>query len=101
MDTFDTFGRVCALMERRGLTLNQLAKLSDISPSTLRNTKRRSGELKVETIERICAALGISLSEFFAEQNRGDPASAGGSGRDAREGALRPQSSSVSGSMAS
>ena len=63
----DTLGRVYTLMAQRGLSLNQLAKLSDVSPSTLRNTKRRNGELKVETIERICAALGIPLSEFFAE----------------------------------
>ena len=58
-------------MARRGLTLNQLAKRSEVSPSTLRNTKRRGGELKAETIERICAALGISLSEFFAEPDGG------------------------------
>lgn len=75
----DTLGRVYELMAQRGLTLNQLAKRSEVSPSTLRNTRRRGGELKVETIERICAALGITLSEFFADQGGrgatgGDPA---------------------------
>ena len=64
----DTLGRVYELMEERNLTLYQLAKRSDVSPSTLRNTRRRGGELKVETIERICTALGITLSEFFAEE---------------------------------
>ena len=61
----DTLGRVYDLIAEREMTLYQLARLSDVSPSTLRNTKRREGQLKVETIERICAALGITLSEFF------------------------------------
>ena len=65
----DTLGRVYDLMAERGMTLNQLAKRSSVSPSTLRNTKRRGGELKVETIERICDALGITLSDFFAQQD--------------------------------
>lgn len=65
----DTLGRVYDLMAERDMTLNQLARLSEVSPSTLRNTKRRGGELKVETIERICDALGITLSEFFAQSD--------------------------------
>ena len=62
----DTLERVNVLLSERDMTLNQLAKLSNVSPSTLRNTKRRAGQLKIDTIERICDALGISLSEFFA-----------------------------------
>ena len=65
----DTLGRVYDLISDRDMTLYQLAKLSDVSPSTLRNTKRRAGQLKIDTIERICTALGITLSEFFAEQD--------------------------------
>ena len=67
----DTLGRVYELMEARGMTLYQLEKLSDLPHSTLRSTRRRGGELKVETIERICSALNISLSDFFAEQDTG------------------------------
>ena len=62
----DTLQRVYDLIGERNMTLYQLAIISDISPSTLRNTRRRNGELKVETIERICSALGMTLSEFFA-----------------------------------
>lgn len=65
----DTLGRVYDLIAERDMTLYQLAKMSDVSPSTLRNTKRREGQLKIDTIERICTALGITLSEFFAEQD--------------------------------
>ena len=65
----DTMRRVNDLISQRNMTLYQLAKISDVSPSTLRNTKRREGQLKIDTIERICTALGITLSEFFAEQD--------------------------------
>ena len=65
----DTMRRVNDLISQRNMTLYQLAKISDVSPSTLRNTKRREGQLKIDTIERICAALGITLSEFFVEQD--------------------------------
>ena len=65
----DTVGRVYSLIEERGISLFQLSRLSDISYSTLSNSKRRSGQLSVETIERICGALGITLSEFFADAN--------------------------------
>ncbi|MBQ9346354.1 MAG: helix-turn-helix transcriptional regulator [Oscillibacter sp.] len=63
----DTVGRVHDLIEERGISLFQLSRLSEVSYSTLSNSKRRSGQLSVETIERICGALGITLSEFFAE----------------------------------
>ena len=65
----DTMRRVNDLISQRNMTLYQLAKISDVSSSTLRNTKRREGQLSIDTIERICAALGITLSEFFAEQD--------------------------------
>ena len=66
----DTLQRVYDLIGERNMTLYQLAIISDISPSTLRNTRRRNGELKVETIERICSALDITLSEFFAVEQQ-------------------------------
>ena len=78
----DTVGRVYDLIEERGISLFQLSRMSEISYSTLSNSKRRSGQLSVETIERICGALGITLSEFFAETNgTAKPGSTGNSGR--------------------
>ena len=61
----DTLGRVYELLEERGMSLFALAQISGVAPSTLRNTKRRAGQLKIDTIERICDALGITLSQFF------------------------------------
>lgn len=63
----DTVKRVCELAEERHLTLYQLSQLCGISYSTIQTTRKRGGQLKVDTIERICDALGITLSAFFAE----------------------------------
>ena len=64
----DTIGRVMELIEERHMTVYQLETISNLSRSTLRSTRRRGGELKVETIERICGALGITLGEFFSAE---------------------------------
>ncbi len=66
----DTMGRLCELLDERGMSLFALAQLSGVSPSTLRNTKRRAGQLKIDTIERICQALGITLSQFFDQNGK-------------------------------
>ena len=62
----DTYARLTELLGERGLTLYQAAKLSNLSRSTLTNARDRGGQLSVDTIERVCDALGITLSEFFA-----------------------------------
>ena len=64
----DTIGRVYQLLGERNMSLLQLSKESDVAYSTFATCRRRNGELKVETIERICSALGITLSDFFAEK---------------------------------
>lgn len=63
----NTITRVQELADERGLTLCQLSKICDLSESTIRAAKKRGNQLSVGTIERICEALDISLSEFFAE----------------------------------
>jgi transcriptional regulator with XRE-family HTH domain len=63
----DTVKRVYELVEANHITLYQLAQKSGVSYSTIKTTEKRGGQLKVDTIERICMALGISLSAFFAE----------------------------------
>lgn len=61
----DTYGRLNELLAERHMTLYQAAKLSNMSHSTLANPKSRGGQLSVDTIERVCNALGITLGEFF------------------------------------
>jgi len=61
----DTIKRVQDLMQVRDMTLCVLAKKCGISYSTIQTTARRGGQLSVETIERICQGLGITLKDFF------------------------------------
>ena len=63
----DTVARVYTLLNERNMSLYQLARLSGVSHSTIKTTEKRGGQLTVETIERLCDGLGISLCEFFRE----------------------------------
>lgn len=62
----DTVQRVHDLLAEKGLSLYRLSQLSGVPLSTLTSTERRGGQLTVDTIERICAALGITMGEFFS-----------------------------------
>ena len=64
----DTIARVKELAEERNLTLHGLAKVCDVPYSTLKNTEQRSGQLTVDTIERICLGLEIPMSLFFTDR---------------------------------
>jgi len=57
--------RVHQLLAQRDMSLLKLSKLSDINYSTFRTTERRNGQLSVDTIERVCRALGITMAQFF------------------------------------
>ena len=61
----DTIKRVQDLMQERDMNVCVLAKKCGISYSTIQTTARRGGQLSVETIERICLGLGITLKDFF------------------------------------
>lgn len=54
-------------MEDRGWTAYRLAKNSGLSESTIANIVRRSTVPSFPTLEAICNGLGITLSQFFAE----------------------------------
>ena len=66
----NTIARVMELADERDLSLLKLSQLCDVSYSTLKNAEMRGSQLGVPTIERICAALGVTLSDFFAESGR-------------------------------
>ena len=57
--------RVHELLAERDMSLLKLSKISDINYSTFRTTERRQGQLSVDTIERVCRALGITMAHFF------------------------------------
>lgn len=62
--------RIKALREARGITTNKLANLAGISQSHLREIELGQRNPTVETLSYFCDALGISLSEFFQEEDR-------------------------------
>ena len=64
----DTIARVKELAAERNLSLHRLAQVCDVPYSTIKNTELRSGQLTVDTIERICQGLEISMSAFFTEK---------------------------------
>ena len=61
----NTARRAAELAYNRNISLVKLAERSGISYQTFMAANRRNSQLSVETIERVCSALGISLCEFF------------------------------------
>ena len=65
----DTHSKLLQLMSERGWTAYRLAKESGLSESTLANIFKRNTVPSISTLEAVCAAFGISLAQFFAEQD--------------------------------
>lgn len=59
--------RLQALRAAKGLTVNRLANLSGISQSHLREIELGNKNPTIETLSYFCDALGVSLKEFFTE----------------------------------
>lgn len=65
----DIINRITELRDERGWSKNHLAKMSNLSQSTISNLYNRSYEPTFATLESICGGFGISLAEFFNENN--------------------------------
>lgn len=63
----DIHAKLKQLLKERGWTEYKLAKVSGLSESTIANIFRRNATPSFSTLEAICAGFGISLSQFFAE----------------------------------
>ncbi len=63
----DTHKRVEELCRELGTTPSAVAKKAGLNHSTFSASKRRSGQLKIDTIELFCQALDIPLWLFFFE----------------------------------
>ncbi len=63
----DVIKRINVLMEDRKWTDYRLAQESGLSTSTIANMRRRNTVPSITTLESICHAFGITLSQFFAE----------------------------------
>lgn len=62
--------KVKKLQDDRGWSTYKLAYESGLTQSTLSNMFARGTCPTVDTLEKICEAFGISLSEFFEENDR-------------------------------
>ena len=58
--------RILQLCEERNLTINKLATISAISPSSLKSILYgNSNNPKILTLKMLCDGLDITLAEFF------------------------------------
>ncbi len=58
--------RIRGLRKARNLTLGELAGETDLSQPFLSQMERDIKTPSIETLSRICTALGVTLAEFFA-----------------------------------
>ena len=65
----DVKARIQRLMEERGWTIYRLAKETGVPGSTLRNMFKRNNGPSIYTLECICRGMGLSLPQFFDEDN--------------------------------
>lgn len=63
----DVTAKLKALLEKNGWSEYKLAKESGLSESTIANIFRRNSVPSITTLESICNGLGITLSQFFTE----------------------------------
>ncbi|EHQ89546.1 helix-turn-helix domain-containing protein [Desulfosporosinus youngiae] len=53
-----------------GISANALAKKIGLDPTTIYKIEANDSKPSLGSLESICAALGISLAEFFAEEEQ-------------------------------
>ncbi len=63
----DAQKRIRQLMEKRGWTDYRLAKEANLSHSTVTNMFNRNNAPTLPTLEAVCRAFGITLTQFFTE----------------------------------
>lgn len=61
--------KISRLCEERKWTLYTLSEKTDIPYSTLNSSINRDAPPKFDTLVRICDAFGISLAQFFVDEN--------------------------------
>ena len=64
----DVIQRIDDIMKERGWSYYKLLIESGLSSSTITNIYRRNTVPSITTLEAICNAFGITLSQFFAEE---------------------------------
>ena len=60
--------RVNMLCQKYNISKYRLSKLTGISQSALSKMSKKQSTLSLITLEKICAAFGISLAQFFSDE---------------------------------
>ena len=63
----DVHERLRGFLKDKGWSEYRLSKECGLSESTLANIFRRNAQPSIPTLEAICKGFGITLSQFFAE----------------------------------
>ncbi len=63
----DIIAKLRQFMEQKGWTEYRLAKEAGLSQSTIANIFHRQTLPSIPTLQTLCQAFGITLSQFFAE----------------------------------
>lgn len=61
----DVRERIIELRKASGFSTNKLAKLASVGQSTLSDIESGKVKPSIDTLEKICNALGITMSTFF------------------------------------
>lgn len=59
--------KIWDMCRERKWSIYELAKRTDLTYSTLNSSINRNAAPKIDTLERICEAFGITLAQFFFE----------------------------------
>lgn len=66
---FNAQNRIRQLMNERGWTIYRLAQESGLSQTTISNIFKRNNQPSLPTVNAICDACGITLAQFFTEND--------------------------------
>lgn len=69
MQEFAVTARIQELCRARGWTYYRLAKQSGITYSTLNTMLNKEKQPSLQTLEKLCMGFGITLCQFFADDN--------------------------------
>jgi len=68
----DVLEKIEHLRKEKDWSINYLAVESGLTQSTLNNLYTRKTEPKLSTLRAICSAFGITLADFFKEEENDD-----------------------------
>ena len=66
----DIINKIDELRKQRNWSINYLAMEAGITQSTLSSIMQRKSLPKIETLQSICDAFGITLSQFFIDNEQ-------------------------------